>query len=159
MTRQQRVLHREDPPAAWFLVDEPTLYRMAASADVMAAQCRHLIEVAALPHVTIQVVPECWHPGVAGGFTVADSGAYVESLLSGQVYADEETVRILARRFDSIRAEAMPASKSRSMFQEMAERWERGASQATQTTKAGTASKLAPERNWYWYGIPPIETA
>jgi Domain of unknown function (DUF5753)/Helix-turn-helix len=158
MTRQQRVLHREDPPKAWFLVDERALYRMAGSAAVMAAQCRHLAEIAALPHVVIQVVPECWHPGVVAGFTVADCTAYTESLIGGQVYGDEQTVSSLAQRFDSIRAEALPASKSRALFQEMTERWDRGVSPATAEGAPTTALRPAPKREWYWYGIPPIDT-
>jgi hypothetical protein len=84
-----------------------------------AGQLRHLLEVAALPNVTIQVVPECWHGGLPGGFVVADRAAYVESLITGQVYADEETVSSLADCFDTIRAETMRASESTALIREM----------------------------------------
>src|SRR5207247_792442 len=53
---RQAVLARDDPPAAWFLVDEAVLHRCVGSADVMAAQLAHLGGVARLPSVTIQVV-------------------------------------------------------------------------------------------------------
>ena len=39
---RQAVLARDDPPAAWFLVDEAVLHRCVGSADVMAAQLAHL---------------------------------------------------------------------------------------------------------------------
>src|SRR6266567_6313565 len=44
MQRQRRVLSRDDPPRAWFVVDGLSLYRAVGSAQVMAAQMRHLIE-------------------------------------------------------------------------------------------------------------------
>jgi hypothetical protein len=40
MARQQRVLLREDPPAAWFLVDYFALLRGIGTPEVMAAQMR-----------------------------------------------------------------------------------------------------------------------
>lgn len=59
MARQQRVLFRDDPPQAWFLVSVTSLRNMPAR--IMGGQLRHLLEVAPLPHVTVQVVPECRH--------------------------------------------------------------------------------------------------
>ena len=47
MERQRRVLMREDPPSACFIVDELSLYRCVGSAEVMAAQMRHLLDIAA----------------------------------------------------------------------------------------------------------------
>jgi hypothetical protein len=119
MARQKRVLFRDDPPSAWFLVDITSLRRMPAS--LKAGQLRHLLEVAELPHVTIQVVPECWHAGMSGGFILTDSGAYAESVVAGQVYADE-TVSVMGARFDSIRSEAMRSSESLALIREMLER-------------------------------------
>ena len=57
LDRQQRVLMRDDPPDAWFLVDEMSLYRRVGTAGAMAAQMRHLSAVAAMPNVTVQVLP------------------------------------------------------------------------------------------------------
>jgi transcriptional regulator with XRE-family HTH domain len=119
MARQKRVLYRDEPPQAHFLVDITSLRRMNASDPVMSAQLRHLLAVAELPNLTVQVVPECWHPGLLGGFIVADNAAYVESLIAGQVYADVETVSALSRRFATIASEAMRASESLALIREM----------------------------------------
>jgi transcriptional regulator with XRE-family HTH domain len=119
MARQKRVLFRDDPPRAWFLVDITSLRRMPANDLVMAAQLRHLLEVSEFPNVTIQVVPECMHAGLVGGFIVADSAAYAESVHAGQVYADEETVTAMNARFDRIRSEAMRSSESLALIREM----------------------------------------
>ena len=68
-SRQQRVLFRDDPPEAWFLVGSTSLRNIPG--HVRAAQLRHLLEVAELPNVTVQVVPvESWHPGTSAGFIV-----------------------------------------------------------------------------------------
>lgn len=117
MARQKRVLFRDDPPRAWFLVGITSLRNMPA--HIMTGQLRHLLEVSALPNITVQVVPECWHGGLPGGFIVADRAAYVESLFAGQVYADEETVSSLGDCFDTIRAETMRASESTTLIREM----------------------------------------
>ena len=78
MERQQRVLGRDDPPSAWFVIDELSLYREVGSAEIMAAQLRHLLEVAAMPKVTIQVLPAVAHPVNASGFLMADDAVWIE---------------------------------------------------------------------------------
>lgn len=120
MTRQQRVLYREDPPLAHFLVDITALRRMPAW--LRPAQLRRLLEAAALPNVTLQVVPEVWHSGTSGALILTDSAAYTEGLVSGQVFTDEQNFSELSRRFASIAAEAMGASESQALIREMLNR-------------------------------------
>jgi len=62
MERQKRVIGREAPPSAWFIIDELSLYRQVGTAPGMAAQLRHLLEAAAMATVTIQVLPAIAHP-------------------------------------------------------------------------------------------------
>ena len=52
----------------WFLVDEAALRRRTGSALIMADQLEHLLTLAALPNVTIQVVPNVAHAELTGGF-------------------------------------------------------------------------------------------
>lgn len=56
MERQRRVLLRGGPPSAWFVVDELSLYRLVGSADTMATQLRHLLEVAATDDETVSAL-------------------------------------------------------------------------------------------------------
>ncbi|MGH3782647.1 MAG: helix-turn-helix domain-containing protein [Pseudonocardiaceae bacterium] len=56
MTRQN-ILTRPEAPDLWAILDEAALRRPLGSLRVMRAQLRHLIEVAELPNVTLQVVP------------------------------------------------------------------------------------------------------
>ena len=121
LARQNRVLFRDDPPHAHFLIDITSLQRMPSQLRI--GELRHLLEVAALPHVVIQVVPLCWHAGMSGGFILTDNAAYAEEVHSGQVYGDgDETVRSLGHRFDNIRIEAMRSSESLALIREMINR-------------------------------------
>jgi DNA-binding XRE family transcriptional regulator len=97
---RQAVLTRDDPPAAWFLVDEAVLHRCVGSAHVMAAQLAHLAGLARLPNVAIQVVPAIAHAGLLGGFAVAERAAYVETAVAGQVFEDADIIAGLLTRFD-----------------------------------------------------------
>lgn len=138
MARQQRVLLRdEDPPAAWFLVDYFALLRGIGTPQVMAAQLRHLIAVAAMPHVTVQIVPGGGHAGLAGGFTVTDKAAYAELVIRGQVFEDAETINSLSVRFDTLRGSARSALESMSLMRQAADLWT-GARRPT-ASRTGTA--------------------
>jgi hypothetical protein len=64
----------------------------------MAAQLRHLLTVAALPPVTLTVMPAVAHPGNASELIIADNVAYAEHMAGGFTYTDEGTVSALVER-------------------------------------------------------------
>jgi transcriptional regulator with XRE-family HTH domain len=119
MDRQRKFFGRSPGPSLLALIDEPAL-RLDAGPGVMAAQCRHLAAACAWPSVTIQLVPGILHAGLLGSITLADDAAYIDTSAGGQVYTDEQTVKALTRRFDTIRSEALPASQSARRLTEMA---------------------------------------
>lgn len=139
MERQQRVLMREDPPSAWFLVDQLSLYRLVGSTEIMAAQMARLTAVAAMPNVTLQVVPAVAHPANASELIVADSAAYAEHVAGGYVFTEEDTVTRLARLFHTLLSESYRASESAALIEEAGRIWTAGASQASQTPTADHA--------------------
>lgn len=55
--KRQRILHRPEPAQLWVVVDEAALRRPIGGNAVMRAQLNHLIDMCALPNVTIQVIP------------------------------------------------------------------------------------------------------
>jgi hypothetical protein len=138
MARQQRVLLREDPPAAWFVVDHAALYRLVGSAQVMADQVRRLAEVAAIPNVTVQVLPAVAHPATQSGFMVTEDSAYAEHVGGGYVYTDPETVTRFARLFDTLRGESYRVSESLAVIRKAGETWT-GESRATAEPTAASA--------------------
>jgi hypothetical protein len=125
MERQRRVLFRDDPPTAWFVVDELSLYRLAGSPAIMAAQMAHLREVAAMPNVTVQVFPAVMHPVSSSELIIADGAAYVEHLTGGLVYTDETAISLL-RLFSTIHGESYRVSESLKMFERLGEIWTGG---------------------------------
>jgi transcriptional regulator with XRE-family HTH domain len=130
---RQAILTQDDPPAVWFLVDEAALRRRVGSPPVMTAQMAHLAGVARLPNITIQVVPDIAHPGVLGGFAVADRAAYVETAVAGQVFEEEEILAGLITSFDTLRNEAFRRSESLTLIERMCGEWKAtGARAATQ---------------------------
>ena len=137
---RQGVLTRDDPPTAWFLVDEAALRRRIGPPEVMAAQLAQLIGVARLPNATIQVVPSTAHAGLLGGFALTEHAAYVETAVAGQVFEDAEVMAGLLTRFDTLRSEAFRGSESLTLIERMCEEWKAtGAKAVTQATTAGSA--------------------
>ena len=145
---RQVILAREEPaaPMAWFLVDEAALRRCTGTAETMAAQLDHLVAVAGLPSVTIQVVPNVAHAALTGGFAIAEAArgaaAYIETALTDQVFEDADAVRELATRFDALRTEALRGTESLRLIEKVASEWRQqtaGASPATQAPTAASA--------------------
>ncbi len=138
MERQRRVILRDIPPAACFVVDEMALYRLVGTPDVMTGQLRYLRAVAAMPDITVQVLPAVAHPANASGFVIADDAAWCEHVAGGFVYTDQ-TVRALLRLFDTLRSESYRTSETAALLERTAQTWATGASPLTQTPTAETA--------------------
>jgi hypothetical protein len=138
MQRQQRVLYRPEPPLSSFVIDELSLYRCVGTPEVMAAQLLHLAEVAALPHVTMQILPALAHPAGASSFMVTHEAAYAEHVLGGYVFTDTETVTTALQLFTTISAESYKASESLARMEGLADTWN-GVSRRTAAHKAGSA--------------------
>ena len=133
--KRQAILTRDNPPTAWFLLDESALCRCVGSPQIMATQAAQLAAIARLPNVTIQVVPAIAHAGLVGGFSLTETAAYVETAVAGQVFEDSEITASLLTRFDTLRSEALRASESLTFIERTAEQWKAtGARAATQQT-------------------------
>jgi transcriptional regulator with XRE-family HTH domain len=73
-TRLRHELTNENAPVRSFVLDESVIHRPVGSPSIMSQQLAHLIDVAKLPNVTIQVVPFTagLHPGMGGAFEVVE---------------------------------------------------------------------------------------
>ena len=69
---RQELLTRESPPSFWSIVDESALRRHIGGDQIMNTQLSRMIEITALPNVTLQVVPFALgaHPGLKNPFTL-----------------------------------------------------------------------------------------
>jgi transcriptional regulator with XRE-family HTH domain len=97
--KRQDLLQGDDAPRVWSVMDEAALRRPVGGHQVMRKQLDRLVEVAALPRVTVQVVPfrRGGHAGAGGSFTVLRFGqpdlpdvAYIEQLTSA-LYLERRT--------------------------------------------------------------------
>jgi transcriptional regulator with XRE-family HTH domain len=97
LLRRQSLLTRPEPPRIWSVMDEAVLRRPVGGPAVMHAQLKHLLEVADLPHVTLQVVPFArgGHAGPGGSFAVLrfeehdlPDVVYIEQL-TGAIYLNQ----------------------------------------------------------------------
>jgi Domain of unknown function (DUF5753) len=104
----------------------------------MTVQMRQLSAVAAMPNMTLQVLPAIAHSATASGFVLADDSAHAEHVTSGYVITDE-TVSAVARMFDSLRAESYRASESLALIERVCSQWATGASPLAQAPTEGTA--------------------
>ncbi|MGW4249229.1 helix-turn-helix domain-containing protein [Nocardia sp. NPDC004722] len=77
LVRRQHLLTRLDPPKVWFVIEEAALRRPVGGHDVWHAQLDHLVQLAARPNITIQVLPDhIGGPAISGvPFTVLRFGA------------------------------------------------------------------------------------
>jgi transcriptional regulator with XRE-family HTH domain len=127
---RQAILDRPRPPGLLIVLDEAVLHRLVGSPKVMHDQMLHLADLSDRPRITAQVVPARTgvHAGLLGGFAIAnvDSSAivYLETSADGQVTDNASVIAQVTRRFDAVRAVALPKDDSRDLILKVAEeRW------------------------------------
>ena len=121
----QELLRRPDAPRLWVVLDETVLRRPVGGSAVMRAQIDRLVEAAALPHITIQIVPFSAgpHPGMFGPFQLfrfrypeLPDIVYAEAL-TGAAYLDErDDVVAYLEALDRMGTQAVPASRTESLL-------------------------------------------
>jgi transcriptional regulator with XRE-family HTH domain len=127
MTRQE-LLRSADPPYLWSLIDESALHRTVGNGSVMREQLSKILEVAATPNVTMQIVPfdAGAHPGLDNTFTLLEFDtsvqppvAYVENL-AGTFYLERESEIVRYREaLEHLRACALSPANSAKCVQEV----------------------------------------
>ncbi|MGQ0840449.1 helix-turn-helix domain-containing protein [Actinokineospora sp.] len=129
-TRQQRLTSQLPYLELWAIIGEEALRRPVLSADGMANQLDHLVEMGKAPHVKIQVLPIAAgaHPAMSGSIYLMsyedpedpDIG-WVEHPLGGFVVDDPKGVTTLSMIFDDIRAAALSVRDSARLIAKIAE--------------------------------------
>ncbi|MEU5959225.1 helix-turn-helix transcriptional regulator [Streptomyces sp. NPDC047525] len=130
-TKRQELLTSSeirDPLELWAVLDEMTIRRPVGGWPVMREQIEHLIDMAALPNITLQIVParKGANPGLGGAFSILefeenDPVVYVDSP-AGNLYLEKRTtVREFATSFDLLRAMALDPEESTALLRDAAE--------------------------------------
>jgi hypothetical protein len=114
--RRQHLLTGAAPPTIWSVMDEAVLRRPIGGPEVLRAQLRHLTKAAAMPQVTLQVVPFArgGHAGASGSFTILRFAeqdlldvVYVEQLTSAQYLEQRSDVEHYLEVMDRLSTEAL----------------------------------------------------
>jgi len=120
--QRQGILAAGNPLELWAIVDEAALRRQVGGPDVMRAQLSHLADAAALPHITLQVVPYSAgaHAGMLGSFVILQFDdetdpdvIYLDSMAGNLFLESEIEVRRYRLAFEHLRAVAMSPDGSR----------------------------------------------
>lgn len=132
-TQRQKRLTDAEPLEFSAVVSEAALVRAAAEPDVGAEQLRRLVSDAALPNVSLRVLPlrAGLHGSMSGSFTLLDfapgvavSAAYQEYAAGGHMVDDQDVVRLLSDLHDRLRDRALGDDESLTMITELAQRAE-----------------------------------
>lgn len=125
--RRQEILYAASPPKYWAVVNESALRRPAGGRKVMQAQFDRLLEISALPQVSLQVLEgEAAGAAVETAFTLLRFAGpeladivYVEHL-TGALYLERlEDVEAYSRAMDRLAVEARTPADSRRVLARM----------------------------------------
>ncbi|WP_406386685.1 helix-turn-helix domain-containing protein [Streptomyces sp. NBC_01618] len=123
---RQSVFERRPAPLLTFVQEEATLRRPIGGKMVLRRQLEHLLELGALRHVEIQVMPTDTeeHAGLAGSHRVLklNDGTAVghnEVQLTSRLIADPKEVQILEMRYGLIRSQALTPRLSRTFIEKL----------------------------------------
>lgn len=121
LIRQERLTSEEDPLELVAIIDEAALLREVGGPELMRAQLRHLVEIADLPTVTLQVLPLSIgaHSAMDGAFILLEfpdpkePPLLYQAYVSGSVHVeDKDEVREAKLVFETLRSEALSPSDS-----------------------------------------------
>ena len=125
--RRQRVLDGTHPPQLWMVIDESVLHRALGGVPVLRAQIDRLLELTALPHISLQVIPFSRSGYVAeGSFSILRFAepelpdiAYIEHL-TGALYLERpDEIEVYSRAFDRLVVDAETPRASRQLLAKM----------------------------------------
>ncbi|MDN3355055.1 helix-turn-helix transcriptional regulator [Actinomadura sp. DC4] len=122
---RRRVLERPDPVRLFAVIDEAALRRPVGGPEVMRAQLQHLVQMAAHPKVTLQVLPFAAgpHPGTGGRFTIlrfpGPPGAVYIETIAGELFIQSGGVDQYQSVFRRLNAKALSPEATIEMLDEM----------------------------------------
>ncbi|MFJ8129779.1 helix-turn-helix domain-containing protein [Streptomyces hydrogenans] len=123
---RQKLLTRVPLAELSFIIGEEALRDPVGSPEVMRAQLQHLLDVAAVRNVEVQVMPALrgFHPGKNGSFVVVETHehkhlGYFESQGVGCVVSEPAEVSTFALRYGKLRSLALNVEESARLIERM----------------------------------------
>ncbi|MFJ9726331.1 helix-turn-helix domain-containing protein [Streptomyces sp. NPDC101209] len=123
---RKAVFERDPAPELGFILEEWTLRRPLGGRAGLHRQLQHLLEIARLRNVELQVMPmdREEHAGVAGGIEVLkfEDGSAVgrsPAVANGRPVTEPKQLRILELRYGIIRAQALTPRESTAFIEQL----------------------------------------
>ncbi|MFI5584843.1 helix-turn-helix domain-containing protein [Amycolatopsis sp. NPDC051758] len=119
--RRQKMFTRPDAPRIWMVLDESVLHRPIGGTRVLKAQLEYLLEMSALPNVSVQILPyERSGLSAEHAFSLLRFGepelpniAYIEYLTGAHYVEKREEIEKYSRRLDMLAVDAATPERSR----------------------------------------------
>ncbi|MDT0270631.1 helix-turn-helix transcriptional regulator [Streptomyces sp. DSM 44915] len=124
---RQLVLTGDEPASFWAVLHECCLRIPVGGRAVMRAQLAHLVTMAALPHVTLQVLPISLGapPSVEQLIVLRQQDGqeclYSDTVMGGQLSEEEGRLSDVARRIERLKADALAPRQSVALVNQLAE--------------------------------------
>jgi uncharacterized protein DUF5753/helix-turn-helix protein len=123
---RQRLLHRKQPVALSFIIEQALLERHTGGDAVTRELLDHLVACAELSHVELQVMPRHQpdHAGTDGPMQLLETPenewlAYCEGQQSGQLVADAKDISAMQQRYAKMRSQALTPAESVSLLKRL----------------------------------------
>jgi transcriptional regulator with XRE-family HTH domain len=122
--RRQKMFSRPDAPRVWMVLDESVLHRPIGGMKVLKQQIEYLLEMSALPHVSVQILPFS-RSGLSAehAFSLLRFGepelpniAYVEYLTGAHYIEKREEIEKYSRALDMLAVDSETPERSRALL-------------------------------------------
>ncbi|MFD7680878.1 MULTISPECIES: helix-turn-helix domain-containing protein [unclassified Streptomyces] len=122
--KRQELLHRDEPPHIWCVIDEAAIRRSVGGRQVMKEQLQHLLDLAELPHVTVQLLTFSTgaHAAAVGSFAILRGPApdldvvYVDVLSGGLFMEKQQELERYRLAFQYLSAQALDLESSAALI-------------------------------------------
>ncbi|MEV6166304.1 helix-turn-helix transcriptional regulator [Streptomyces sp. NPDC052052] len=122
--KRQELLARTEPPHIWAVIDEAVIRRIVGGRAVMREQLEHLCAQAALPHITVQILPfeSGAHAAAVGSFVMLGGPApeldvvYVDIIGGGLFMEKPQELARYKLAFEYLRAQALDIDLSAALL-------------------------------------------
>ncbi|MEQ4204195.1 helix-turn-helix transcriptional regulator [Actinopolymorpha sp. B17G11] len=125
MARQGALTRQTDPLHVWVIVAETVLDTTVGAPEVMVDQMRHLLDLAELPNIDLQVLPAVKgaHPGLTGAFAILEfpesweaDVVYLETMTRNTYLADPHEVHRYSLAYRHLSAMALDPGETKALL-------------------------------------------
>ncbi|MCT9005231.1 helix-turn-helix domain-containing protein [Streptomyces rhizosphaerihabitans] len=122
--KRQDLLHRDEPPHIWCVIDEAAIRRSVGGRKVMHEQLQHLLTMSEQPHITIQVLTFSTgaHAAAVGSFAILRGPTleldvvYVDVLSGGLFMEKPQELERYRLAFQYLSAQALDLESSAALI-------------------------------------------